>query len=179
MELLIIRISTAECYNLQRSPSDRFIQQGGSWYGTRYTRATAREETADLQAPLLGALDSCPCCPLRHLCVYSYRPPHIKEPGYQSRNRHHIDDLIDCCWHYSCLTWPLVSLLTVVPFQTFSYQIRVITVHSSNSKLPSQAGRIQKLLHHFGFEAGCIVFSHAPYCILQQPLSLSRYMDPL
>ena len=37
----------------------------------------------------------------------------------------------------------------------------------------------QQLLNYLGFECGALVFSHAPYCILQPPLLLSRLMGPL
>jgi len=47
------------------------------------------------------------------------------------------------------------------------------------SELCNRLVFLQQLLHHLGFECGGIVFSHVPNCILQPPLFLSRFMDPL
>lgn len=38
---------------------------------------------------------------------------------------------------------------------------------------------LQKPLHDLSFEAGCIMFPHALYCILQRHLSLSEFLGPV
>jgi len=66
-----------------------------------------------------------------------------------------------------------------VPYQSRSLAECITNVSTPTGKLPILKTMLTTSPLRFSRKCCCIVFSHAPYCILQPPLFLSCFLDPL